>query len=195
MGKIVLFLGPSASGKDTIVRRLIKENKYPFKEIIMHTTRPMRTGELNGREYFFDTITEKEELERQNKIIEIREYNTKFGIWYYYTVENEINLQQNNYIGSNTLIGLDKYIAWGGVENILPILIQTEDKIRIHRALEREDKERNPKYDEMCRRFLADKEDFSLEEIRKRPSIEIVENNSSIENTMKKVDLILKKRL
>lgn len=114
MGKVVLFLGPSASGKDTIIRRIVKENKYAFKEIIMHTTRPMRAGEINGREYFFDTTAEKDELIRQNKIIEIREYDTRFGIWYYYTVEDEIDLQKSNYIGSNTLIGLDKYLAWGG---------------------------------------------------------------------------------
>ena len=114
MGKVVLFLGPSASGKDTIIRRIVKENKYAFKEIIMHTTRPMRAGEINGREYFFDTTAEKDELIRQNKIIEIREYDTRFGIWYYYTVEDEIDLQKSNYIASNTLIGLDKYLAWGG---------------------------------------------------------------------------------
>lgn len=195
MGKVVLFLGPSASGKDTIIRRIVKENKYAFKEIIMHTTRPMRAGEINGREYFFDTTAEKDELIRQNKIIEIREYDTRFGIWYYYTVEDEIDLQKSNYIGSNTLIGLDKYLAWGGEGQILPIFIQTDDRTRIHRALAREDQEETPKYDELCRRFLADKEDFALEKIKEKPMIEIVENNSSLEETMEKVDLILRKKL
>ncbi len=59
MGKIILFMGPSSSGKDTIKRRLIKENKFALKEMIMSTTRPMRTGKeekktLNIKNYVED---------------------------------------------------------------------------------------------------------------------------------------------
>ena len=74
MGKIVLFMGPSSSGKDTIKRRLIKENKFTLKEMIMSTTRPMRTGEVEGREYYFKTVEEMLELEKEGKIIERRTY-------------------------------------------------------------------------------------------------------------------------
>lgn len=83
----------------------------------------------------------------------------------------------------------------GGEGQVLPIFIQTDDRTRIHRALAREDQEETPKYDELCRRFLADKEDFALEKIKEKPMIEIVENNSSLEETMEKVDLILRKKL
>ena len=53
MGKIILFMGPSSSGKDTIKRRLIKENKFALKEMIMSTTRPMRTGGSRGKRILF----------------------------------------------------------------------------------------------------------------------------------------------
>ena len=65
-------MGPSSSGKDTIKRRLIKENKFALKEMIMSTTRPMRTGEIEGREYYFKTVEEMLDLEKQGKIIEKR---------------------------------------------------------------------------------------------------------------------------
>lgn len=58
-------MGPSSSGKNIIKNRLIKENKFAFKEIIMSTTRPMRIGEVEGREYYFKT--EKEILKQKKK--------------------------------------------------------------------------------------------------------------------------------
>jgi len=45
-------------------------------------------------------------------------------------------------------------------------LIELDDGIRLQRALDRERKEEHPKYKEMCRRFLADCEDFSEEKIQ-----------------------------
>ena len=64
MGKIILFMGPSNSGKDTIIRTLVKENKFAFKEMIMSTTRPKRTHEVEGREYYFKTVEEMLDLEK-----------------------------------------------------------------------------------------------------------------------------------
>ena len=59
--KIMVLVGASASGKDTIMNRLIKE--FNVKPIISYTTRPIRDCEQEGREYHF--ITE-EEFERVN---------------------------------------------------------------------------------------------------------------------------------
>ena len=47
------------------------------------------------------------------------------------------------------------------------IYIDVEDGIRLTRALEREKKQEQPKYAEMCRRFLADSIDFSEENLSK----------------------------
>ena len=41
-----------------------------------------------------------------------------------------------------------------------------DDGVRLSRALERERREKEPRYAEMCRRFLADSEDFSEENLR-----------------------------
>ena len=192
MGKIVLFIGSSSSGKDTIKRRLIKENKFALKEMIMSTTRPKRTGEVEGREYYFKTIDEMLTLEREGKIIEKRTYETIYGPWHYFTPSSSIDLESYNYVGSNTLEGLDQFIKFYGDKNIISLLIKVDDGIRLQRALDREKKEVNPKYQELCRRFLSDSLDFSEENINKRPITSIIYNNSSLDNTLEEVEKVLK---
>ena len=195
MGKIILFMGPSNSGKDTIIRTLVKENKFAFKEMIMSTTRPMRTGEIEGREYYFKTVEEMLDLEKQGKIIEKRKYDTVYGPWYYFTTSSSIDLDNYNYVGSNTLEGLDQFVKFYGMENIISLLVTIDDGIRLQRALDREKMEKNPKYQELCRRFLADSIDFSEENINKRPITSIINNNSSLDNTMEEVEKVLKLNL
>ncbi len=195
MGKIILFMGASSSGKNVIKRRLIKENKFALKEMIMSTTRPMRTGEVEGRDYYFKTEEEMLELEEQGKIIEKRKYDTVYGPWYYFTTSSNIDLENYNYIGDNTLGGLDKFVKFYGIENIISLLIKVDDGIRLQRALDREKREENPKYQELCRRFLSDSLDFSEENINKRPITSIINNNSSLDNTMEEVEKVLKLNL
>ena len=73
--KIIYFMGKSASGKDTIYRK-VKEKLNPSpKEIILYTTRPIRDHEENGREYFFVADSEIAKMENEGKIIE------KCGSW------------------------------------------------------------------------------------------------------------------
>lgn len=195
MGKIVLFMGKSSSGKDTIIHKIIKENKYDLKNIVMHTTRPPRAEEIDGREYHFSTREEMLKLKAQKMIVESREYETRYGLWYYFTVCSSINLNKNNYIASNTLVGFEQYLNYYGKDNIISILINLDDGIKLQRALNREKKEKNPKYDELCRRFLSDSEDFSLKNIEKYPIDYVINNEQNIENTMEEVNKILKLHL
>lgn len=195
MRKIVLFMGKSSSGKDTIIHKIIKENKYDLKNIVMHTTRPPRAEEIDGREYHFSTREEMLKLKAQKMIVESREYETRYGLWYYFTVCSSINLNKNNYIASNTLVGFEQYLNYYGKDNIISILINLDDGIRLQRALNREKKEKNPTYDELCRRFLSDSEDFSLKNIEKYPIDYVITNEQNIENTMEEVNKILKLHL
>ena len=188
-------MGPSSSGKNIIKNRLIKENKFAFKEIIMSTTRPMRIGEVEGREYYFKTEKEMLELEKKKKIIEQRKYDTIYGPWYYFTTSYNIDLENYNYIGDNTLEGLDQFVKFYGLENIISLLIKVDDGVRLQRALDREKREESPKYQELCRRFLADSRDFSEENISKRPITSIINNNGNLDNTMEEVEKVLKLNL
>ena len=57
--------------------------------------------------------------------------------------------------------------AYYGEDSIVPVYIEVEDGERLRRALMREFTQEVPKYAEMCRRFLADQEDFSEENLSK----------------------------
>ncbi len=166
MGKIVYLMGKSSTGKDTIYRELLRENTYELKKIIPYTTRPIRIKEKDGREYFFTDEQGYERLVESGKVIEHRAYHTYHGLWRYFTVDDgQIDLQTESYICIGTLESYESTKAYFGEEAMIPVLIELDDGVRLQRALNRERKQEHPKYEEMCRRFLADSEDFSEDKI------------------------------
>lgn len=155
-------MGKSACGKDTIYKRVLSEKSLSLKTLVPYTTRPARDGERNGVEYYFLTEGQQQELEQQGKIIELRTYHTVHGIWKYFTVnDHQINLKSCHYLVIGTLESYLKLQEYFGREFLVPIYVEVEDGERLQRALNRERLQPNPKYQELCRRFLADDEDFS----------------------------------
>ena len=69
-----------------------------------------------------------------------------------------------------------------GKEKVEPILIDVDAKIRLERAMKREERQEHPKYDEMCRRFLADEEDFSEDKIKEASIEKRFYNNAEIQD-------------
>lgn len=162
MGKIFYLMGPSSSGKDTIYKRLLGEKELQLNTLVTYTTRPIRVGETEGVEYHFINEEKLVELERLGKVIELREYDTFHGVWKYFTVnDSNLDLEQYNYLMIGTLESYEKTKKYLGDKYLVPILIVVDDAIRLQRALNREKKQENPKYQEMCRRYLADAVDFS----------------------------------
>ena len=167
MGKIFYIMGKSASGKDTIYKELI-EKMPKFHSIVPYTTRPMREGEKDGVEYFFVDQERFDEMMDEEKIIEFRSYNTKCGIWTYFTADDgQVDLENADYLGIGTLESFVRLREYYGNEVMWPVYIEVEDGERLERALAREKTQEVPKYEEMCRRFLADQNDFSEENILK----------------------------
>ncbi len=167
MGRIFYIMGKSSSGKDTIYKKLLNEATLNLKSIVMYTTRPIREGETNGVEYFFVRDEELEELEQEGKVIEIRSYNTVHGVWKYFTVnDSQIDLKNNNYLMIGTVESYNRTKKFYGEDCLVPIYIEIDDGVRLERALRREQLQTTPKYEEMCRRFLADQQDFSDERLR-----------------------------
>lgn len=166
MGRIFYLMGKSSTGKDSFYRQLTENAELGLKKIVLYTTRPIRAGEMQGREYFFVDNDRRIELEAQGKVIESRAYDTVHGIWHYFTVcDEQIDLKKENYIVIGTP---ESYIAtkkYFGENALVPIYIEVDDGVRLQRALDRERGQDSPKYKEMCRRYLADSEDFSEEAI------------------------------
>ena len=167
MGKIVCLMGKSSTGKDTIFKELLNQDAGELDTIVSYTTRPIREGEENGVEYYFTDEDGFQRLKEAGKIIEHREYHTCHGLWRYFTVDDgQLLAEQKNYILIGTIESYCKLKDYFGEDKILPVMIELDDGVRLQRALDRERKPENQKYEEMCRRFLADSADFSEEKIR-----------------------------
>ena len=167
MGKIYCVMGKSSSGKDTVYKKL-KEQYKEFRLIVPYTTRPIREGEKDGVEYYFVDPEQFRAMKEDGKVIESRSYNTKCGIWTYFTADDgQIDLSAADYLLIGTLVSYQALREYFGEEAIVPVYLEVEDGLRLARALERERRQEKPKYAEMCRRFLADEEDLSEENLIK----------------------------
>ena len=167
MGKIFYLIGKSSSGKDTIYNKLLQNKKLNLQKIVLYTTRPIRAGEENGIHYYYVDEKKTDELIKAGKVIELRAYDTFYGVWKYYTVcDDQIDLEKSDYLMIGTIESFQKTKAYFGSERVVPIMIELDDGVRLQRALDRERKEEHPRYEEMCRRFLADSNDFSAEKKR-----------------------------
>ena len=167
MGKIYCVMGKSSSGKDTVYKKL-KEQYKEFRLIVPYTTRPIREGEKDGVEYYFVDPEQFRAMKEDGKVIESRSYNTKCGIWTYFTADDgQIDLSAADYLLIGTLVSYQALREYFGEEAIVPVYLEVEDGLRLARALERERRQEKPKYAETCRRFLADEEAFSEENLIK----------------------------
>lgn len=191
MGKIYYIMGKSSSGKDTIYKKLIEIMRGKLKTVVGYTTRPMREGETEGVEYFFVTNEKYKEMCIQGIVIESRDYDTVYGVWSYFTADDgQIELEKSDYLLIGTLEAYKKLIKYYGKENIVPLYIEVDDGDRLSRALKREKKQEVPKYEEMCRRFLADQKDFCEENLKECGIIKRYKNidlQSCIEEILKDI--------
>lgn len=190
--KIIFFIGPSSSGKDTFFRYVL--NTYPIKPIILSTTRPMRPGEVEGKEYYFISQEQMNELEKNNLLIERRDFNTVHGIWSYATTKNQIDLSRSNYVTPNTWKAYELYLQTYQKEQLFPIYFELDEGVRFERALHRERISNNHQYSEMCRRFLADCEDFPPEKLDIHKPV-IIDNNGTYEETTEQIDDVFTRKL
>ena len=187
MGKLYYVMGKSASGKNSIYKGLVSRFDY-LKEIVPYTTRPMRTGEMEGKDYHFITDEDIERYKREGKLIEARIYDTVAGKWTYATVDDgQIGFNEDS-ITIGTLEAYIKLREYYGQEKIVPIYIDLNPKLRLLRAMRREAREEKPDYKELCRRFLADEEDFSDEKLKMAG----IEKRYYNRNLSKCVDSIIK---
>jgi guanylate kinase len=70
-GVLVIVSSPSGAGKTTLTKQLLKEFAGQLEFSVSYTTRPMRPGEVNGRDYWF---VSPEEFERMVQAGEFAEH-------------------------------------------------------------------------------------------------------------------------
>ncbi|MDO5695477.1 MAG: guanylate kinase [Eubacteriales bacterium] len=162
MKGLFYIMGKSASGKDRLFCTL--QSRLPdFHRVVLYTTRPARCGETDGSEYHFINEAELARLAAAGRVIEKRCYQTCYGPWYYATVDDGQFDADAFYLAIGTPASCLQLRRHFGCDRVHPIYLTVDDGERLIRAVRREQAEATPKYDEICRRFLADEADFSPE--------------------------------
>ena len=105
-GVMIILSSPSGAGKTTLVKKIAQENN--FKVSISHTTRKPRTNEVNGKDYFFVSETEFENLINNKEFLEY----AKVFENYYGSSKNRVFENLNK--GENVIFDID----WQGAEQI-----------------------------------------------------------------------------
>ena len=154
---MIILLGKTASGKDTILNRLAEN--YSYKKLITYTTRPMRKGEIQDKTYHF--VSDEEFLKKKEEgfFLECNEFNTADGIWRYGSAKGDyLNAADDTIIilTPSGLSALKVYIARQKVDiDIIALYIYANNN-----TIEKRLKKRGDKKEEADRRIKADNVDF-----------------------------------
>ena len=73
-GLLIVFSGPSGVGKGTVRQEIFSTPDHKFEYSVSMTTRAQRPGEVDGKDYFFRSREEFEELIRNGQMLEYAEY-------------------------------------------------------------------------------------------------------------------------
>ena len=145
MINLIAIIGQAGSGKDSIYRRIV--HQYKYHPVVGYTTRPIREGEVDGRDYHFVSVEEFDELD----LITEKSFNGwHYGISKESFSETEINIGVFN--PSQIMDLLERNDIDMEIYEIV-----ASDKARLIRQLTREE---NPDVKEILRRFGTDAHDF-----------------------------------
>ena len=160
---INVYFGKAASGKDYLYKQALNSGKSP---IVSATTRPIRTGEVDGVDYYFMSADEFLRKVDNGEIFEYRAYRVKNRgqdeTWYYGSLGIE-DYSQKDYVAVLDIEGLKSYIERYGSENVVVNYVYADDEVRKRRYFARD---RKADVEEWERRFLKDEEDFCTEKIQ-----------------------------
>ena len=147
--KILAIYGMSAAGKDTFLNHL--SNNFDLNKILLTTSRPPREKEIDGVDYLFK---KKKDILKSDNFLWPIDYNS----WIYAIAKESIKNDKIN-VGIFNTYWMKKLFEDNDEHfDLMAIEISASDKDRLMRSLRRE---KNPDCDEICRRFLADKQDFN----------------------------------
>ena len=149
--KILAIIGEAGTGKDAIMKKVLKKNPN-LHEIVSCTTRPPREKEKDGINYHFLTHEEFANKVLNNEMLEA----TVFNDWCYGTSYDSLDVNKVN-IGVFNPAGIEALMEYKNIF-IVCYYVRAADKQRLLRQLNREE---NPDVKEIIRRFSADNLDFS----------------------------------
>ena len=78
VNKVLVVVGPSGVGKDTLMQKVFDKHPGKFKKGVTHTSRKMRPGEKEGYNYYYVSETEFLKLKDNNELVEHNFYNGNY---------------------------------------------------------------------------------------------------------------------
>lgn len=156
---IHMICGKGGTGKDTLCKMVLEKFNYKLIPDVAYTSRPMRTGEIDGIDYFFRPFPVNDLF----NVVEWRSYKVRDGVWYYWhnkIDETKIPVTVNDVLVISTPDTIVKYAKAYGAKNIRVYEIVCSQEERFHRMVKREMAQKCPDYVELARRYLADSTDW-----------------------------------
>ena len=147
---MIVLAGASASGKTEVAKMLAA--KYGIVKAITTTTRDLRVGEINGRDYFFVSKERFLEMIEEDRFVEHTTYNGN----YYGSTKDQIAMNKCVVVDP---AGLKAYIALNN-PNIITFFLDSKEATRRQRMHLRGDDEEKIK-----NRLIHDREAFKKENI------------------------------
>lgn len=190
MNHIYCIIGKSGTGKDTVLEEILKNKTIKINKLVPYTTRPMREGEENGKNYHFVSRDEFFKMDESGLVIEKRCYDTVHGEWIYFTAVPQ-DTSDKDYIIITTQQAIPAFFDAFGEDKVHVIYLRIDDKLRLQRCINRESMQDTPNYMEVCRRFIADEGDFDEEAIGSYKNVNIIDTSKPLpEYTKTIVDII-----
>lgn len=171
---IICLLGYTCSGKSTLAKEIV--NNTDIKLAVSYTTRPMRTGEIDGIDYNY--VNDEFFINDTDNFIETREYTVADGsVWHYGYHKNSFKFDNVDYVCVITPGGYYKLQELYGSSNVIPILLETPIEEINNRLVKRGD---SPQ--EARRRILDDVIQF--DDFIKSEIYFALNNDGNLERTM-----------
>lgn len=179
-GSLIIISGTTCAGKGTVIRKLIEKNPNMTLSI-SYTSRPMRQGDIEGKEYYFVT---KEEFENKIKNNEFLEYAKVHYGDYYGTPKAQV--EENLEKGMDVILEIDvegaQQIKQKWPETIL-IFIMAPSMEEVKKRIKARGSENN---EQIIKRF-----EKAYREVNEIPKYNYVVVNDEVETAVKKVEAIL----